>query len=122
MRPTIYLTELEGRLTTPRNPDEQLAKDEAVQARAKLAAKLTMEEELLSCILAERPAALVPFRWRDSLLDELERTIHRELDIYADAHPIRTLWGLRVVEDKRMVSRVVDEVREGGDQPEVRPG
>ena len=119
---SVYLTELEGRATTPHNPAEQLAQDEARSAREKLAAKLAMEGTLLSHILAERPTALVPFRWRDAVLDELERTVHRELDAYADAHPLRTLWGLRMSDDKKTVTQIIDSVREGGDLPQIRGG
>ncbi|GAA0571849.1 hypothetical protein HPO96_32395 [Kribbella sandramycini] len=118
---SVYLAELEGRQTTPHTAADKLAQSEARTTRAELAANLAIQEPLLTTLIAIHPTALLPFRWRDAALDDLERAIHTQLHAYAQAHPYRTLWGLRTREDEHQVTRIINSVRDATDQPQLLP-
>lgn len=119
---TIYLTELGGHQVAAAGAIEQLAQREAREQRAKMAKNLALDEDLVSCIIRNEQQSIVPFRWRDAALDDLIRKMEKQLDEYAEAHPLRTLWGLRIREDKTRVNRIIDDVREGGGEPQIRQG
>lgn len=117
----VYLTAVEGRKATPHNEVERLAMTEGEAARARTAERLRTDPATLAAVAGHVPD-LLPFRFRDAVLDNLERSLHAELDKYAEAHPFRTLWGLRTRDDKRSVTNIVEQVREGGDLPQLRAG
>jgi hypothetical protein len=117
----VYLTTLEGRNVPAGNEVERLAKAEGEAARVRTAERLRTDPATLAAVAGHLPD-LLPFRFRDAVLDDLRRSVHQELDKYAEAHPFRTLWGLRTRDDKRMVTDVIEQVREGGDLPQLRAG
>ncbi|GAA1699807.1 hypothetical protein GCM10009745_53080 [Kribbella yunnanensis] len=118
----VYFNELQGRTVPVNNPVDELAQREAREERARIAKNLALDQELVSCIIRNESESIVPFRWRDAPLDDLIRRMHQQLDEYADANPVRTLWGLRIREDKTRVTRIVDSVREGGGEAQLLPG
>lgn len=111
---STYLTALEGRRVAPANPYDERALAEAGRTRAALAAKAGMDVDTLAAVAENRERTFAPFSWRDHELDELERAAHTGLDAWAKAHPVRSLWGLRIVEDKRNVTDRIEAVRAGG--------
>jgi len=109
---SVYLTALTGRAVTPHGRLDVAAIAEANRARGALAAKCKIDAEVLACVSAAEPDLFGTFRWRDAELDALIRAAETGLDAWAKDHPVRSLWGLRVQEDKKFVRRRVDIIRE----------
>jgi hypothetical protein len=107
-----YMTVLEGRKVTPVTKEENRAASEAARVRAALAAKVNMDDDTLTCVTRPQEGVFAPFRWRDLELNELEKHVLGGLDAWATDKPVFSLWGLRVVQDKRNVTARIEGIRD----------
>jgi hypothetical protein len=105
----VFLAAIAGRPNgpAPRNEVEKQAQAAGQEVRKRLAARTEVDERLFPGF--DRSLFDV-YSFEVQLLTELERQTHAGLDNWAKAHPFRSLWGTRMVEDKQRVTAFVDRV------------
>ncbi|HUQ01725.1 MAG TPA: DUF4157 domain-containing protein [Kofleriaceae bacterium] len=110
----LFMSVLAGkRATAGKSAVEQRAFAEATRIREAHAAKVQIEAGTLAWISEAMPSQpWSALSWRIKMLTELEKAMHAGLDAWAKAHPVKSLWGSRVTDDKKNVTRWINEMGE----------
>lgn len=91
----------------PRNEIQKQALAAGQEIRKRLAAKTEVDERLFPALQA---GLFDVYSFEIQLLTALERQAHAGLDAWAEAHPFRSLWGTRMIEDKQRVTAFIEGV------------
>ncbi len=84
------------------------AAEEGLRARQRLAEKAWVDPSLFSQ-LGQLPE-FAEFGFMVPVMLQLEKKMHEGLDAWAEAHPYRSLWGLRVNDDKQRVTQAINAI------------